>query len=128
MNRRWQIHRLAIQAALAIGAVVFSFPFLWMISTSVKLDRELFRGHLDLRPEKPNVRPRSPYYETRRFEPDPPTELQARVLESVFAEKLEPALAAVPQRGDQRREPAVLLVDREPARDQRPEQAQVRER
>ena len=54
MNRRQNVFAIAIYATLILGAVVFSFPFLWMISTSLKLDRELFR-FLGIEPEAMKV-------------------------------------------------------------------------
>lgn len=91
MNGTTPIVRLLLYTALLAGAVAFAFPFLWMASTSVKVDRELFRGAIDLRPEQPRPRAKSPYYEERQFvhvQPAPPQSdallplLTGRVLEA----------------------------------------------
>ena len=39
---RWQRRRVALHLALLTGAIFFSIPFLWLISTSLKGDRALF--------------------------------------------------------------------------------------
>jgi len=57
--------RIWIYAMLAGGAAVFSWPFLWMTSTSIKVEREIFGGALNLRPETPRPALRSPYLEPR---------------------------------------------------------------
>lgn len=66
MKRSWPA-RLAIYAILLVGAVVFSFPFVWMMASSVKVDRELFTPELRVLPQQPLPRPVSPYYEERRL-------------------------------------------------------------
>ncbi len=65
-----------VYALLVGGAGVFSLPFLWMVTTSVKVDRELFSPGLDLLPELPRPRLDSPYITTSRVstgdeKPDP---------------------------------------------------------
>lgn len=54
-----------IYALLAVGSAVFMYPFLWMASASVKLDRELFSEDSGLLPAQPIPRQVSPYVETR---------------------------------------------------------------
>jgi ABC-type glycerol-3-phosphate transport system permease component len=54
-----------VYALLFGGAAIFSWPFLWMTSTSVKVEREIFGGALRLRPESPRPALRSPYLEPR---------------------------------------------------------------
>ncbi|NQU11971.1 ABC transporter permease subunit [bacterium] len=49
------------------GAVVFSWPFLWMATTSVKVDREMFGDRIRLWPQQPIPRAESPYIETRQY-------------------------------------------------------------
>jgi ABC-type glycerol-3-phosphate transport system permease component len=50
---------------LVTGAAVFAFPFLWMASTSVKVDREVHSQDLQLIPQTPVPHRRSPYVDTR---------------------------------------------------------------
>jgi ABC-type glycerol-3-phosphate transport system permease component len=53
--------RLLVYALLLGGALVFSLPFVWMVGTSVKVDRELFADGLHFFPESPRPRLQSPY-------------------------------------------------------------------
>lgn len=65
--------RLVTYALLLTGAVVFSLPFLWMVGTSMKADRELFTGDLRLFPQAPRPRLQSPYVDTAYYgDPDKP--------------------------------------------------------
>ena len=56
-----------IYLLLAFGAAVFSFPFLWMAATSVKVDRELHTPEFRLLPETPVPQSRSPYVDRHHF-------------------------------------------------------------
>lgn len=59
--------RAWVYALLAGGAVVFSWPFVWMATTSVKVDREMFGEQLHLWPQRPAAPLRSPYVDERYF-------------------------------------------------------------
>ena len=61
------IRRLAIYLALFSGALIFGWPFLWMASTSVKLERELFSDRAGILPQSPRPELRSPYVDDRLF-------------------------------------------------------------
>ena len=64
------IHRLRavpIYLLLALGSLVFIWPFLWMAATSAKLDREMFADTLRLWPQRPIPRLHSPYLDDRFF-------------------------------------------------------------
>lgn len=64
--RRSQFWRSVwIYALLAAGSAIFIYPFLWMASASVKLDRELFNEDSGLLPAQPIPRIQSPYLEQR---------------------------------------------------------------
>ncbi len=56
-----------VYAALIAGSVVFSLPFVWMATTSVKTDTELFQPRLTLLPTAPRPRLRSPYIDTTYY-------------------------------------------------------------
>src|SRR5207253_6634771 len=56
-----------IYALLAAGALIFAWPFLWMVSTSAKLERELFAEHAHILPQSPQARLQSPYNDNRAF-------------------------------------------------------------
>lgn len=57
-----------VYALLIGGALIFSWPFLWMAFTSVKVDRELFGEKIRLFPQRPIPHLRSPYVDTRHFQ------------------------------------------------------------
>jgi multiple sugar transport system permease protein len=52
---------------LVVGSVVFSFPFLWMVCSSVKVDRELFPEKLEIFPHTPNAEPVSPFIDEHYY-------------------------------------------------------------
>lgn len=50
-QRAFQIRQFIIYGLLLIGAVVVLFPFLWMLSTSLKTQDQLFSTHLNFIPD-----------------------------------------------------------------------------
>jgi multiple sugar transport system permease protein len=62
------LRTLLIYVLLIGGSLVFVWPFLWMIATSAKLDRELFSDTMRLWPERPIPRLQSPYIDDRLFD------------------------------------------------------------
>lgn len=87
--------RTLVYATLLAGAFVFSFPFVWMASTSAKVDRELFTGRLQILPQRPLPRPQSPYYDARAVEAPDPDAPQAAILPLLdeLARRARPGLA-----------------------------------
>ena len=61
------IRRIIIYSLIITGSLIFAWPFVWMIATSAKLDRELFTDRTSILPERPNPRTTSPYIEDHRF-------------------------------------------------------------
>lgn len=59
--------RLLIYGTLAIGSLIFAWPFLWMAGTSAKLDREMFGGNNAIIPARPVPRLQSPYIDQQMF-------------------------------------------------------------
>jgi multiple sugar transport system permease protein len=59
--------KVIVYFLLIAGAVVFSFPFLWMAATSVKVDRELQTREFRLMPMTPSARTVSPYVDDQRY-------------------------------------------------------------
>ncbi len=55
----WQ--SLLLHAALIAGSLVFALPFVWLVGTSWKLDKEIQTDRITLMPRTPNPRPVSPY-------------------------------------------------------------------
>jgi ABC-type glycerol-3-phosphate transport system permease component len=68
------LRHLWIYILLISGSVVFIWPFLWMATTSLKLDREVFMENLSLWPQTPEPVLKSPYVDERYFDgfPDHP--------------------------------------------------------
>ena len=69
---------LLIYGLLLGGAVVFALPFVWMIGTSLKVDREIFGGKITLFPMRPVPARASPYLDARYY-PEPDDENYPRV-------------------------------------------------
>ena len=69
---------LLIYGLLLGGAVVFALPFVWMIGTSFKVDREIFGGKITLFPMRPVPARASPYLDARYY-PEPDDENYPRV-------------------------------------------------
>jgi len=61
------MRRVLIYFTLAMGAVIFAWPFIWMIGTSIKLEREVLSNRSGVLPERPIPRSRSPYLDDRMF-------------------------------------------------------------
>lgn len=59
--------RWVVYAVLVVGAAVFSFPFVWMAATSVKVDREMQAKGIRVVPITPRPRLRSPYIDEQQF-------------------------------------------------------------
>ncbi len=97
--------RAVIYAVLIAGAIVFAFPFVWLASTSMKLDRELFSGRIDVAPERPHPRLRSPYYNERHFHHVELTNPQIDALRPLLHQQISIILPTLPTgdcSGDQR--------------------------
>ena len=60
--------RAWIYVLLIVGTVIFSWPFLWMATTSVKVDREMFVEQMHVWPQRPIPQTKSPYIDTRYYE------------------------------------------------------------
>lgn len=60
---------LVLYGLLVGGSAVFTLPFLWMIGTSFKVDREMFSEQIRIMPMRPVPAQASPYLDTRYFKP-----------------------------------------------------------
>lgn len=80
-----------IYGLLVSGSVLFSLPFLWMVTTSVKVDRELFQSGLNLFPQLPNPRIKSPYVDASGSvgEDDLPDPARLKALAEVLGTRAE---------------------------------------
>jgi len=59
---------LIIYSLLIGGSVIFSLPFIWMIGTSFKVDRELSKQGIRFVPDTPIPAQQSPYFDDRFYE------------------------------------------------------------
>jgi multiple sugar transport system permease protein len=62
-----KVRRILIYLALAMGSLIFAWPFIWMAGTSVKLEREVLSNRSRIFPERPIPRVKSPYLDDRMF-------------------------------------------------------------
>ncbi len=69
MNLRLKetLRALLIYALLIGGGLLFALPFLWMIGTSFKVDREMFTEHIRFWPIRPVPARQSPYLDTHFY-------------------------------------------------------------
>lgn len=58
---------LFLYGLLVGGSAIFSIPFLWMIGTSIKVDREMFGEGISFLPMRPIPVRQSPYLDARYF-------------------------------------------------------------
>jgi len=99
MTRRRSIWlRILLHAVLMGGAVAFSLPFVWMISTSVMSDKELFREGLHFLPRRVVPHLRSPYVDSSEF---PPPQRPSAVSKLVWREWKPKFLSVVRHRIEQ---------------------------
>lgn len=56
-------------SVLTALAVMFAYPFVWMVATSAKVDREMFSEDRPLLPRAPRPRMQSPYVDQTEFAP-----------------------------------------------------------
>ena len=63
----WQSSVLHL--VLIAGSIVFALPYLWLVGTSWKLDKEVMSDEITLMPQRPVPRPQSPYIDDRQFPP-----------------------------------------------------------
>lgn len=59
--KRSPLHQVLVYALLILGAIVFTFPFIWMVSSSMKVDREMFSEDLKVLPMTPRPMSKSPF-------------------------------------------------------------------
>jgi ABC-type glycerol-3-phosphate transport system permease component len=59
--------KIGVYGLLILGSMLFFWPLVWMIGTSVKLDRELFTETLHLFPERPVPAQSSPFVANSLF-------------------------------------------------------------
>jgi len=94
------VYRLAIHLTLIVGSIIFSMPFVWMVSCSLKEDDEQMTEKLVWFPRLPPYQPRSPYIDVREGrELVRPQEVDARrwtTLQTGVAAALDERIKAVP--------------------------------
>ncbi len=65
--KRSFLSMIPLYLLLIVGSILFSFPFVWMASTSVKVDRELFTQNIQIKPLTPSAAVHSPYIDTQYY-------------------------------------------------------------
>jgi multiple sugar transport system permease protein len=68
-HREHMMRRLLVYLLLIAGSLIFAWPFIWMMGTSIKLEREVLSNRSGVLPERPIPRSRSPYLDDRLFVP-----------------------------------------------------------
>jgi multiple sugar transport system permease protein len=61
------MRRLLTYVLLFAGSLLFAWPFIWMVGTSIKLEREVLSNRSSVLPEQPIPRSKSPYLDDRMF-------------------------------------------------------------
>ena len=61
------VGRLLIYVLLFAGSLLFAWPFIWIVGTSIKLEREVLSNRSSVLPEQPVPRSKSPYLDDRMF-------------------------------------------------------------
>ena len=78
---RW----LVIYGLLLAGSLLFSMPFVWMIGTSFKVDREMFGEQITFLPMRPVPARASPYLDERYFPAPRGADAELAALEQALA-------------------------------------------
>jgi multiple sugar transport system permease protein len=73
-------HQLLVYVLLIAGAIAFAFPFIWMTSSSMKVDREMFSEDLKVLPMAPRPMAKSPFVDDAYYASLPATGPGAELL------------------------------------------------
>ena len=73
------LRTILLYLLLLAGSAVFALPFLWMVGSSFKVDREMFGSKLTLFPRRPAPPSASPWLDPHAF-PDPQSPLSRRAI------------------------------------------------
>jgi multiple sugar transport system permease protein len=71
--KRSLAHQLLVYVLLIAGALAFAFPFVWMASSSMKVDREMFSEDLKILPMAPRPMGKSPFVDDAYYTSLAPT-------------------------------------------------------
>ena len=104
---RRHLRGFSLHTALVLGALLFSFPFAWMVLTSFKMDKEIFREGVSfltrMMPRIPDPRLRSPYVDpatyaalARPSDEEFASDRWTRELQRQIAGRIAAGIAAVP--------------------------------
>ncbi len=67
-RKLFSIEMVIIYTVLVTGALLFSFPFIWMVATSFKTNREMASAEAQLWPTAPRPQASSPYIDIEEFD------------------------------------------------------------
>ncbi len=68
MEHRSGLLNVFIYSLLVLGLVVFGFPFIYTVGSSMKVDRELYAPGIRVTPTSPNPSVKSPFVDTTYFD------------------------------------------------------------
>ncbi|AKJ63609.1 carbohydrate ABC transporter permease [Kiritimatiella glycovorans] len=91
---RGVLRTVVLYTLLIGGSALFTVPFVWMIGSSFKVDREMFTEELKILPRRPIPAKRSPYLDARTFS-KPEEEVFARarpMIEEILAARPRPEI------------------------------------
>ncbi|MDP7255270.1 MAG: hypothetical protein QGF00_37115, partial [Planctomycetota bacterium] len=67
-NEPRDLEKFILHGVLIAGGLVFSFPFMWMLGTSVKVQREMSAEELEFAPDAPRPQLKSPWMDDQQYE------------------------------------------------------------
>ncbi|MDA0840158.1 MAG: carbohydrate ABC transporter permease [Planctomycetota bacterium] len=66
-NEPRDLEKYILHGVLIAGGLIFSFPFMWMVGTSMKVQREMSVEELEIAPDTPRPQVISPWIDERQF-------------------------------------------------------------
>ena len=103
---------LLLYGVLIAGGIVFSFPFLWMVGTSFKVQREMAVENLRIFPQLPRPQQETPYIDPHEFDPPVRPEGVPEAVWATTAPRLERRLLDVIDRWQPRAMTVENVIDR----------------
>lgn len=91
-GRRPFWHSTLLHTVLIFGSLVFALPFVWLIGTSWKLDKEIQTDRITLMPRRPEPRPSSPYVDGGVYQLERPDDIPADRWDGVVRRSVEEEL------------------------------------
>ncbi|MDP6356042.1 MAG: carbohydrate ABC transporter permease [Planctomycetota bacterium] len=67
-NEPRDFEKFILHGVLIAGGLIFSFPFMWMLGTSIKVQREMSAEELEFAPDAPRPQLKSPWMDDQQYE------------------------------------------------------------